>query len=184
VKLSEKTSLLVILLLLISFAAGWFAHQALLPFLDQAPATQMHKTAGPGELVNQSRVIFKAEKTGNFVDQKIRVEQVTVLQELPDSVLMEIRYHYSDTTPANEVKMFIGLGSKYLYLGSNTIQSGDGVLRLAVGLNESDMKQDKISQFKSDRMQVSFEHYPPGQYKGVLASTYIPFMKEWKSPQN
>lgn len=180
--MSEKSAFIYILVALSTFAAGWFAHQELRPFLSTPNEAMPYKIATPGQVVNASRVIFTADKTGNYRDQKIRVEQVTILQELPESVLMEVKYHYSGSAPANEVKMFVGMESKYLYLGNDTIHPGDGVLRLAVGMIESDMKQDKIHSFKTERMQISFEHYPPGSYQGVLATTQIPYSKEWKLP--
>lgn len=178
--MSEKSVFIHILVALSAFAAGWFAHQELRPFLSPQKEAMPHKIATPGQVAHTSRVIFTADKTGNYRDQKIRVEQVTMLQELPESVLMEVKYHYSGSAPANEVKMFVGMESKYLYLGNDTIHPGDGVLRLAVGMIESDMKQEKIRSFKTERMHISFEHYAPGSYQGVLGTTKIPYSKEWK----
>lgn len=180
--MSEKSVFINILVALAAFTAGWFAHQELRPFISPPDEAMPLKIATPGQLAQTSRVIFTADKTGNYRDQKIRVEQVTMLQELPDSVLMEVKYHYDGAAPANEVKMFVGMESKYLYLGNDTIHPGDGVLRLAIGMIESDMKQDQIQNFKTERMHISFEHYPPGAYQGVLATTKIPYSKEWKLP--
>jgi len=181
--MSEKHALVNILVALAAFSGGWFAHQELLPFLDGKVDQASLKIATPGQPASQSQVIFNAPKSGNHSNQAIRVDQVTVLQELPDSALMEVRYHYSGDVPANEVKLFIGMNSPYLYLASGTLHAGDGVLTLSLGLNDSKMKKEKIGQFKTHRMNISFEHYPPGAYKGVLADTTIPYNKNWSLPQ-
>jgi len=180
--MSEKSVLGNILVAIAAFAGGWFAHQELRPFLHHAPDSESQKMATPGQPLSQSRVIFTAPKTGNHASQKIRVDQLSILQELPDSVLMEVHYHYSGSAPASEVKLFIGMDSGYLYLASDTVHAGDGVLRLSLGLNDSKMKEEKIQQFKTNRMSISFEHYPPGAYKGVLAKELIPYTKEWSLP--
>jgi hypothetical protein len=180
--MSEKHVFVNILVALSAFACGWFAHQELRPFLSSEVGSASPKIATPGQLASQSRVIFNAPKNGNHASQAIRVDQVTMLQELPDSVLIEVHYHYSGSAPAGEVKLFIGMDSPYLYLASDTVHTGDGVLRLSLGLNDSKMKEEKIQQFKTNRMSISFEHYPPGAYKGVLAKELIPYTKEWSLP--
>lgn len=180
--MTEKSVLMNIVVAVVAFTGGWFAHQELHPFLPSSQPVANKKIASPGQVSSQTRLIYSAGELEKSVQTKILVERVTVLQELSDSILLEVRYHYEGEAPANEVKLFVGLESQYLYLGNDTVHAGDGVLRLAVGLIDSDMKRDGVQGFQTDRMNITFEHYPPGAYRGVLSKTVFPYVKKWHLP--
>lgn len=170
---NNKQQLLQITLVVFAFLAGWFSHQLAQPFFSTA------KTAQPGQLVDDKIVIFQAPDTEQHRQQPIRIDTVTLLQQSEDAVLLELKYHYHAAAPAHEVKLFVGMFSKYLYLGSDQVQQGEGIARMQIGLNDSDMQKDGISSFRTESMQISFEHYAPEAYKGVLASTVVPYNKDW-----
>lgn len=133
----------------------------------------------PGQALGPSRVVFQAPDGGNHEQQPMRVNRIKVLQEGPDSLLLEVDYAYEGAVPASEVKLFVGLGSPYLYLGSDQVHPGQGSMRLAIGMIETDMKAAGVDRFDTQLLRLAFEHYPPGAYKGVLATTVVPFAKSW-----
>ena len=170
---NNKQSFIQISLVVFAFIAGWFSHQLAQPFFGTT------KTAQPGQLLDDKIVIFQAPDTASHRQQQLRIDTVTLLQHSEDAVLLELKYHYNAPAPAQEVKLFVGMYSKYLYLGSAQVQQGDGIARIQIGLNDSDMHKDGIRNFRTESMQISFEHYAPDAYKGVLASTVLPFNKDW-----
>ncbi len=174
---SNKQQMIQILLVVVAFVAGWFSHQLLQPFFSQTTI------ASPGEVLDDQVVVFKAPDTEQHRQQPIRINAVKVLQQSPDALLLELDYHYSSPIPANEVKIYVGMFSSYLYLGDSVVQQGAGIARMHMSIIDSKMQEDGIKNFRTETMQISFQHYAPDGYKGVLTGTDIPFTKEWALPR-
>lgn len=170
---SNKQHIVQIVLVVVAFVTGWFSHQLLQPFFNQTAI------ASPGVVLDDQVVVFKAPDTEQHHQQPIRIDTVKVLQQSPDALLLELDYHYSSPIPANEVKIFVGMFSAYLYLGDAVVQQGAGTARMHMSLIDSKMQEDGIKHFRTETMQISFQHYAPDGYKGVLTNTDIPFVKEW-----
>lgn len=174
---SNKQQLIQILLVVVAFVAGWFSHQLLQPFFSQATI------ASPGEVLDDQVVVFKAPATEQHRQQPIRIDTVKVLQQSPDALLLELDYHYNSPIPAHEVKLYVGMYSSYLYLGDAVVQQGASTARMHMSIIDSKMQEDGIKNFRTETMQISFQHYAPDGYKGVLTGTDIPFTKEWALPR-
>lgn len=168
-----RQPLLQISLLLMAFGAGWFSHQWLQPLFNPTPV------ARPGQPLDDVVVVYRAPDTPEHRQQTMRIDSITVLQQDPDRLLLELAYDYHGPAPANEVKIYVGFFSPYLYLGSGALQQGNGKLRLHITTIDRALKAAGVRQFRTESLQISFEHYAPDGYKGVLASTVLPFTKEW-----
>lgn len=170
---NSRQQLIQLALVIVSFIIGWFSHQFLQPFFNH------HVVSQPGQVLDDQVVIYKAPDTAEHRQQPMRINQVKVLQQSPDALLLELSYHFSAPIPANEVKIYVGLFSKFLYLGDGGVQQGDGTVRMRLSIIDSRMQEAGIESFRTESMQISFEHYAPDGYKGVLASTVLPYTKAW-----
>ncbi len=174
---NPKQQMFQIALVVVAFVIGWFSHRLLQPFFSQTTI------ASPGEVLDDQVVVFKAPDTEQHGQQPIRIDTVRVLQQSPDALLLELDYHYSSPIPAHEVKIYVGMFSSYLYLGEAVVQQGASTARMRLSIIDSKMQEDGINNFRTETMQISFQHYAPDGYKGVLTGTDIAFTKEWALPR-
>ena len=103
-----------------------------------------------------------------------------IITELDDSMLFEVIYTYNHPVPADEVKIYLKPNHKYWAIGSVEARPGKNVARFSVGLSSSNMKKDHITRSYTRAIKISFEHYSPIKYKGVIWSELIKYRKYWK----
>jgi hypothetical protein len=110
----------------------------------------------------------------------IKVHEVRIITELDDNMLFEIIYTYNHPVPANEIKIVLIPNHKYWSVGSVEARPGKNVARFSVGLSSGNMKKDRVTRSYTRSIKISFEHYSPTKYKGVIWSELVKYRKYWK----
>ncbi|MES2934093.1 MAG: hypothetical protein V4805_11475 [Pseudomonadota bacterium] len=162
-------------IIVLSFIAGWFSHQMLLPILPPDGDVPASIVSAPQREVSQ--VIYSA--TANTAEDPMRIYKVTVVQDTAPSLVLDVAYRYAGDPPAEEVKMYANVSNGPAYLGEFQVKKGSNTARMYIRIVESDMKKQELTMFETDAITFRFEHYPPGKYNGVLHKTIVPFKKNW-----
>jgi hypothetical protein len=160
------------ILITIMFVAGWFGHQQLSP-RNKSPLLPANGLQD-NSLKN---LIYQAHEQS--LDEPIVVRRVNLIQDRPEQIMLELEYSYKGSTPANQVKLFVFMNSSYTYIGSTDVMKGTHIRRVSIGLNASEMKKDERYEFKTHDISISFEHYLPDKYVGVITRTMFPYEKRW-----
>lgn len=162
-----------ILLLALMFAAGWIGHQWFSPHYASS-------LFGRNTLKETSadNVIYEAPKEN--LDEPILVRKVSLIQNRPEQIMLELEYTYKGSIPANQIKLFVYMNSPYTYIGSTDVIRGTHKRRVSIGLDASDLKEENRYEFSTHEISISFEHYLPDKYMGVITRTMFPYEKKWQ----
>ena len=161
-------------LLLLMLIAGWLGHQWLSPnYSSSLFSTKLHnKDSAP------QNIIYEAPKEN--LDEPILVRSVNLIQNRPEQIMLELEYTYKGSIPAEQVKLFVYMGSSYTYIGNTDILRGTHKRRISIELIASDLKKDNRYEFTTHDISMSFEHYLPDKYMGVITRTMFPYEKHWQ----
>jgi hypothetical protein len=157
------------------FILGWFANTWLAPLLPPSPAD---KNVLIQPQPRTAIVVYENDAPPN-IENTMRINKVTLIQHNSRAMMLEVDYFYSDPIPPSEIKLFTSVDSSLVYFDHIKVHTGVGKSRTHISLNETRMNENTIQSFDSSEIRISFEHYPPGAYKGVLHKTLIPFQKHW-----
>lgn len=160
------------ILLILMFAAGWIGNN----FLSPNNKSPLLPPQGLQQGSSQT-IIYQAPEQS--FGEPMLVRRVSLIQERPAQLMLELEYTYQGSIPAEQVKLFIHMNSTYTYIGNVDVLKGTHIRRVIIGLNEADMKKDQRYEFTTHNITVSFEHYLPNKYMGVLTRTLFPFEKRW-----
>jgi hypothetical protein len=158
-------------LLILMFAAGCIGHK----FLSSNNSTLL-PPQGLQQGSSQTTIYQAPEQS---FGEPMLVRRVSLIQERPAQLMLELEYTYQGSIPAEQIKLFIYMNSAYTYIGSIDVLKGTHIRRLIIGLNETAMKKDQRYEFTTHNITVSFEHYLPNKYMGVITRTAFPFEKRW-----
>ncbi|WP_331344512.1 hypothetical protein [Cellvibrio sp. UBA7661] len=163
-------------LLLLMFLAGWLGHQWLLPsYSSSLFSIKLHNSKQENL---QRNIIYEAPAEN--LDEPILVRSVSLIQNRPEQIMLEIEYTYKGAIPAEQVKLFVHMGSSYTYIGSTDIVRGTHKRRINIELIASDLRKDNRYEFTTHDISMSFEHYLPDKYMGVITRTMFPYEKHWQ----
>lgn len=161
------------LLLLLMFLGGWLGHQWLSPNYSSSLFSTNTLQEAPSE-----QILYEAPQEN--LDEPILVRRVSLLQDRADQIMLELEYTYEGSIPANQIKLFVYMGSPYTYIGSTDIVGGTHKRRVSIGLIGSDLKKENRYDFTTHEISMSFEHYLPGKYMGVVTRAMFPYEKHWQ----
>lgn len=164
-------------LLTLMFVAGWLGHQWLSPNYSSSLFSSSKLLANKHENKNKN-LIYEAPKEN--LDEPILVRSVSLLQSRPEQIMLELEYTYKGKIPAEQIKLFVYMGSKYTYIGNTDIVRGTHKRRISIELIASDLKKDERYDFTTHEISMSFEHYLPDKYMGVITRTMFPYEKHWQ----
>lgn len=129
-------------------------------------------------------------KTGRIYDgtgepadgETTRIHFVDVVENELDRLVVEFGYTYRDEVPAEEIRLFVLPDHGYWQMQHATIRSGTHEATATIGLSESNMDRDGVTE--SDRWlpRFRFEHDRPGEYVGRVGGEDVPFEKHWSLP--
>lgn len=111
----------------------------------------------------------------------IKVNEVRLVFENPDSILVDVTYTYQHPKiAASEIKVFVMPNHRYWSVQSVRAEKGFSIARIRIGLSEGNMEEDEKYTSSTSSLEVRFEHYPPNNtYGGVIWRESISFKKEW-----
>lgn len=108
-----------------------------------------------------------------------KIHFVDVVENEPDRLVVNFGYSYSDEVPADEIKLFVLPDHGYWQMRDVSIESGTHEATASIGLSESNMDSDGVTESDTSLLRFRFEHYRPGEYVGRVAGEDIPFKKHW-----
>lgn len=128
----------------------------------------------------EGRVLFRSAGAPNK-PKTIKVNEVRLLTESPDSILLDVTYTYQHPIiPASEIKVFIMPNHRYWSVQSVRAEKGFSIARIRIGLSPGNMKEDGKRISSTTSLEVRFEHYPPNNsYGGIIWRKSVPLNKEW-----
>ncbi|RFF30868.1 hypothetical protein [Wenzhouxiangella sediminis] len=115
-------------------------------------------------------------------DETTKIRFVDVVENQPDRLVVEFGYTYRDEVPADEIKLFVLPDHGYWQMQDVSIESGSHEATATIGLSESNMEDDGVSESETSLLRFRFEHYRPGEYVGRVGGEDIPFEKHWSLP--
>jgi hypothetical protein len=115
-------------------------------------------------------------------DGTTKIRFVDVVENQPDRLVVEFGYTYRDEVPADEIKLFVLPDHGYWQMQDVSIESGAHEATATIGLSESNMEHDGVSESETSLLRFRFEHYRPGEYVGRVGGEDIPFEKRWSLP--
>ena len=140
---------------------------------DETPSNTFIKDDKPGQL------IF-ADHRKLSPPYKIKIDEVRVITETDDTLVVDVIYTYEHETPADEVRIFVLPNHGYWSVNHIKASRGKNVGRASIGLSKSNMKKDYVTFSSTDTLRISFDHYPPGKYNGVIWSETVKYNKKWQ----
>ena len=136
-----------------------------------------------------TKSLFEDNKPGKIIfsnkrplspPYRIKVNEARVITETDDTLVVDVLYTYEHRIPADQMKIYVKPNHGYWSTNSIQVERGYQVGRARIGLSPSNMKRDRVKKSSTDTIMVSFEHYSPRKYKGVIWSETIKFNKDWK----
>lgn len=117
---------------------------------------------------------------GELSDGEVaRIHFVDVVENAPDRLVVNFGYTYRAEVPADEIKLFVLPDHGYWQMRDVPIESGTHEATASIGLSESNMDSDGVTESDTSMLRFRFEHYRPGEYVGRVAGEDIPFKKHW-----
>lgn len=166
------------LLLLAAFIIGWLGHQWFSPRYSSSLFNSPLFAAPALTERQQKSIIYHAPKEN--LDEPILIRSVSLIQDRPEQIMLEVEYTYAGKIPAEQIKLFVYMGSPYSYIGSTDVVRGTHKRRVSIQLIASDLKKDNRYDFTTHEITLSFEHYRPDKYMGVITKTMFPYEKYWQ----
>lgn len=161
------------LLLGLMFFAGWLGHQWFSPQYSSSPF------GGSGlKEARTENVIYRAPPEN--LDEPVLVRTVSLIQDRPEQIMLELEYTYKGSIPADQIKLFVYMNSPYTYIGSTDVVRGTHKRRISITLDDSELKKNDRYEFQTHEISISFEHYLPEKYMGVITRTLFPYEKKWQ----
>ncbi len=111
---------------------------------------------------------------------KVMLSEIRVVSEQDDSLTLDVSYRYDDPVPAEQIKLFVLPDHGYWSSNSARVYRGENVARLQIGLSESNMVKDGVTESSTEKLRIRFEHYQPGKYVGNVWGQDVPYQKLWK----
>lgn len=108
-----------------------------------------------------------------------KINFVEVVENEPDRLVVNFGYTYRDEVPAEEIRLFVLPDHGYWQMQHVTIESGTHEATATIGLSESNMGSDEVTESDTSLLRFRFEHYRPGEYVGRVGGEDIPFEKHW-----
>lgn len=161
------------LLLVLMFTAGWLGHQW---FSPHYAASLFSKDILKEP--SSKNVIYEAPEEN--IDEPVLVRKVSVILDRPEQIMLELEYTYEGPIPAKQIKLFVYMNSPYTYIGSTDVIRGTHSRRISIALDNTDLKKDDRFEFTTHEISMSFEHYLPEKYMGVVTKTMFPYKKHWQ----
>jgi len=138
----------------------------------KTPNNTVIKDGKPGKL------IFR-DDSPLISPYKIKVNEVRIITETEDNLVVDVIYTYNHEVPVEEIKLFVLPNHGYWSTADIKISKGENVGRASIGLSKNNMKKDRTTRSFTDTLKVSFQHYLPDKYNGVIWSETVKYEKNW-----
>jgi len=124
-------------------------------------------------------VIFESDSELNQ-QESIKIHSVRIEAESDDSLTVALEYSYRHQVPAQEIKLFVMPDHMYWNTRAIDVQPGRHQAQAIIGLSKRNMAKDSVTESRTSRLRIRFEHYEPERYVGNIWGLDVDYPKQWK----
>ncbi len=112
--------------------------------------------------------------------QGIIVKQVSKILETPNSLIVEVHYHYDNKVPSEQVKLSVQPDMPYAESSLGAVEKGeDRATQVIINTHSSSMINKGLSSAESSVLTISFDQYDNQKKINTIYSLPIIYKKNW-----